>query len=232
MTTDTAPTNKLATLWKECIASFRNMVLSYGRPIDMMRWGRMRALEHRGLGHWLRELEALVRRAITSDALTRTVPLLKLHRRKRPDKRNADPASPGDMPRAIDATDPTTWRVTFRMSTREYDPALERARKRSRRKRPRYYDPEARRPCRGYAFRIEALRRVITAREAYVTRYARRIARLDEAASVRDPIVLPDQRPREPPKRRPIQLNTSLTGAARANPIEVPPWTAKYAEPG
>ncbi|HEV7690246.1 MAG TPA: hypothetical protein VGO52_05465 [Hyphomonadaceae bacterium] len=231
---------RLASLWKECIASWRDMVLSYGRAIDLMRWGKMRALEHRGLGHWLRDLEALVRRTITSDALTRMVPPPKLHRRKRTDKRKAPPASPGDTPRARapDPTDPTTWRVSFRMTTREYDPALERARKRSRRKRPRNYDPEIRRPCLGYAFRIEALRRVvsISGREAYVMRYARRMARLDEAASLRNPIQLDapiaDPPPRDPPDHRPIQLNATAEDAPRANPIEIPPWNAKHVDPG
>jgi hypothetical protein len=222
--------DKLAVLWKECITLWRNLVLGFGYPLDLMRWGRMRALEHRALGHWLRDLEALVRRAITSDALTRTVPPPRLHQRKRTDKRNTHPASPEDMPRfrASDRTDPTTWRVTFHMSRREYDPT----RKRSPRRSPPNLDPEARRPCRGYAFRIEALRRAIQYREAYVMRYARRIARLDEAASVNNPIELPDPPPRDPPDRRLIHLNTTVVDGPRANPIETPPWTAKYAEPG
>ena len=225
------PNNKLATLWKECIASLRDLILGYGRPIDLMRWGRMRALEHRGLGHWLRDLEALVRRAITSDALTRTVPFLKLYRRKRAGKRNAPPASPEDMPRfrASDPNDPTTWRVRFRMSTRAYDPK----RKRSPRRSPPNLDPEARRPCRGYAVRIEALRRVIADRDAYVMRYARRLARLDEAASARDPIVL-DPPPRAPPKRQheqPICINAA-TPPAPCVTRATAPWNAKHVEPG
>jgi hypothetical protein len=46
-------------------------------------------------------------------------------------------------------------------------------------------DAAERRPCRGYAIRIEALRRVICDPDAYVLRYARRLARIKEA-NVRD----------------------------------------------
>jgi hypothetical protein len=196
---------KLAALWKECIAGWRELVLGFGRSIDLMRWGRMRALYHRALGHTLRELEHLVRRAVESDALTRIVPPPRLHRRKRPDRRRTPPASPEDrlLLRAPDPTDAATWKVSFRMTPRVYDPA----RKRYKRKSRPVYDPEAQRPCRGYAFRIEALRRVISQREAFVVRYARRLARLDEACRVHDPILLEpaiDPPPRDPPDRQPI----------------------------
>ena len=124
----------LASLWKECIALWRDLVLGFGHPVDLMRWGRMRALEHRGLGHWLRDLEALVRRAITSDALTREVPPPKLHRAQTADRRAARRRIPEDMPRFRRSyrDDPTTWKVSFRMSKREYDPTRRRKRSRSR----------------------------------------------------------------------------------------------------
>jgi hypothetical protein len=236
---------RLANLWKECITLWRNLVLGFGDSVLLMRWGRMRALEHRAFGHWLRDLEALVRRAVASDALSREVPASGLHRPRHVDKRSKRPASPEDMPRfrATDRTDPTTWKVSFRMSEREYDPA--RRRKRSRTCR-RNTDPEARRPCRGYAFRIEALRRVIQYREAVVMRYARRLARLAEAEAGRTyyPIQLPaapveDAPSHDPPgraaDRQPILLSAGIAEAPRAGTVtslEAPPRNAKYAEPG
>jgi len=234
---------RLAALWKECITLWRNLVLGFGHPVDLMRWGVMRALEHRALGHWLRDLEQLVRRAITSDALTREVPAPKLHRRKRADRRQTNPASPEDMPRfrATDRDDPTTWKVSFRLSKREYDATRRRKRSRS----PRNTDPEVRRPCRGFAFRIEALRRVIVNREAFVLRYARRLARLAEAEAGRvyEPILLepaidappPDPSPPDPTDRRPIHLNGETAREPRLATLAQPditPWSAKHVEPG
>jgi hypothetical protein len=225
---------RLAALWKECISLWRNLVLGFGHPVDLMRWGRMRALEHRGLGHWLRDLEALVRRAITSDALTRDVPASDLHaHRKRADRRRTPPASPEDMPRFRRSyrDDPTTWKVSFRMSKREYDPA----RRRKRRRSPRNTDPEARRPCRGYAFRIEALRRVIVNREAVVMRHARRLTRLAEAEAGRtyEPILLPDQSVEDAPERQIIRAKPmTAPPAGVATPGDTAPWNAKHIEPG
>jgi hypothetical protein len=223
---------RLASLWKECIALWRNLVLSFGYPFDLMRWGVMRALEHRALGHWLRDLEALVRRAITSDALTRTVPAPNLHRRKRADRRQASPASPEDMPRFRRSyrDDPTTWKVSFRMSVREYDPT----RRRKRRRSPRNTDPEVRRPCRGFALRIEALRRAIVNREAVVLRHARRLARLAEAEAGRTyyPIQLPAAPVEDAPGRQIIRANAAPPEALHASAAAPEPWSAKYAEPG
>jgi hypothetical protein len=222
---------RLASLWKACIAGWRELVAGFGRSIDLMRWGRMRALYHRALGHTLRELEHLVRRAVESDALTRIVSPPRLHRRRRPDRRRTPPASSEDrlLLRAPDRADATTWKVSFRMTPRVYDPARRRYKRKSR---PNL-DPEAQRPCRGYAFRIEALRRVIVDREAYVMRYARRLARLDEAASARDPILLPD--PPDPPDRRPIHSNGDIAEAPRFSTRaqhDPAPWNAKHIEPG
>jgi hypothetical protein len=170
--------NSLPSLWEQAVELWNELVLGYGRSIDLMRWGRMRALYHRALGHCLRDLEKLVRRAIRADAETSELPPLKPIL-KRPRPRLAPPPSPQDrlLLRAPDPTDPATWKVAFRMSPRVYDPTRKRYKRRSR----PVYDPEAQRPCRGYAFRIEALRRAINHREAYVTRYARRLARIRQA---------------------------------------------------
>jgi hypothetical protein len=192
---DTKEAARIASLWKECVALWRDMVLGFGHPIDLWRWGWMRALEHRGLGHWLRRLEALVRRAILTDALSRDVREPSLHRSKQPDRRCTSPASPADMPRfrATCRHDPTTWKVSFRMSTPPYDPT--RPRKPRKRK-----EPAARRRCRGFACRIEALRRAISYREDYVMRHARRLARQAEARRANDPIFLPLPHIDDPPR--------------------------------
>jgi hypothetical protein len=226
------PNERLARLWKECIAGWRNLVLGFGRPIDLARWGWMRALEHRALGYWLRPLEDLVRSFIYSDALTRDVSIAKRRRTKRADCR-AKPASPAAMPRGRPTCrmDPTTWKVSFRMSKRDYDSTRPRGSRRNRK-------PAARRHCRGFAYRIEALRRVICNRDVYAIRYARRLARLAEANSAREPILRPARR-EDPPDRQAIRINTPTTCAPPASLAasmtaehRIAPWTAKHIEPG
>ncbi|HEV7693828.1 MAG TPA: hypothetical protein VGO52_23540 [Hyphomonadaceae bacterium] len=220
---------RLASLWEECIAGWYNLIRAFGHPIDLMRWGWMRALEHRALGRWLRDLEDLVRRAIRNEALTRDVPAPKL-RRRRADRRRTRPASPGDMPRFRPTcrTDPLTWKVSFRMSK----PGQGGQRRTPRTTR----EPAARRLCRGFAYRIEALRRAIRYRDDYVMRHARRMARLAEAGRASDPIMLPLPIPREdPPDRQPILLSAAIPRAPPASSApahEAAPWIARHIEPG
>src|SRR5262249_11374961 len=97
---------------------------------------------------------------------------------RRPKRPQQQPRSPEEMLayRAPDHEDATTWRVSFRMTPRAYDPG-----RKSYPRNPPNLDPEALRPCRGYAFRIEALRRVKNNRDTYILRYARRLARIEHA---------------------------------------------------
>jgi hypothetical protein len=171
--------NSLPSLWEQAVELWRDLVLGFGDAALIMRWGVMRALLHRALGHELRDLEAIARRAIREDAETCEVAPSK-PRARRPDRRQTTPQSPEDRPRpgASYSNDPASWKVAFRMSKRAYDPTRPRNRRRAS---PRDYDPETRRPCRGYALRIEALRRVIANRETYVLRYARRLMRIEQA---------------------------------------------------
>jgi hypothetical protein len=179
MTTHTRR-NSEPSLWEQAIQLWRDLVLGYGRSIDMMRWGWMRALEHRGAMHWVRDLEELVRRAIRADAEDCDLPPLRPRAPCRPGRRRQEgrkqegcdrrPASPGDMP-GFDARDETTWQVSFRM----IKPA---PRPRGKYKRSPYAE---RRPCIPLARRIEALRRVIHFPRDYVRRYARRLARIEQA---------------------------------------------------
>ncbi len=164
--------NSLPSLWEQAVTLWRELVLGFGHPHDLIRWGWMRALEHRALGGWLRELEALVRRAIRADAAELDLPA--------PDPRAPGPrpgppqsrdiTSNDDMPRFRRpyGDDCTTWKVSFRMSA---------ARPGKHQGARTKEGPAEKRRCRGYAFRIEALRRVISRREDYVLRYARRLAR-------------------------------------------------------
>ncbi|HEV7691854.1 MAG TPA: hypothetical protein VGO52_13555 [Hyphomonadaceae bacterium] len=174
MTTPRPTRNSLPSLWEQAVTLWRELVLGFGHPEQLIRWGWMRALEHRALGHGLRDLETLVRRAIRADARELELPAPKPRAKRQPPRL---PQSNEDMPRfrRSYSDDCTTWRVSFRMST----PAPG---KRSSRKRS---EPTEKRPCRNYALRIEALRRAINSREAYVLRYARRLARIAEA-KVRD----------------------------------------------
>jgi hypothetical protein len=75
MTTQPAR-NSLPGLWEQAVTLWRDLVLSFGHPHDLIRWGWMRALEHRALGHWLRDLESHVRRAIRADARELDLPAL------------------------------------------------------------------------------------------------------------------------------------------------------------
>jgi hypothetical protein len=170
-----AKRNSLPSLWEQAVTLWNELVLGFGHPHDLIRWGWMRALEHRALGHWLRDLESHVRRAICADAHALDFPALKPRARRRSPN---PPQSNEDMPRfrRSYADDCTTWKVSFRMSA----PAP--GKHRGPRKKS---EPAERRRCRNYAFRIEALRRTINSREAYVLRYARRLARIAEV-NVRD----------------------------------------------
>jgi hypothetical protein len=168
--------NSLPSLWEQAVTLWKDLVLGFGDAALLMRWGWMRALYHRVLGHELRDLEKIVRRAIRADARELELPPLRPRAKRRA---SSPPQSNQDMPRfrRSYSDDCTTWKVSFRMSVA--DPRKHRSpRKRSA---LRTYDPETRRPCRGYALRIEALRRAINYRKDYVTRYARRLARIREA---------------------------------------------------
>jgi hypothetical protein len=162
--------NSLPSLWEQAVQLWKDLVLGFGDSALLMRWGVMRALYHRALGHELRGLEATARRAIREDAETCEVQVQKPRKRKHRDYRKSAPRSYSG--------DPATWKVIFRMSTRVYDPTRHRNRNRTL---PCDYSPDAPRPCRGYALRIEALRRVIANRESYVLRHARRLARNEQA---------------------------------------------------
>ena len=171
-TTPQSKRNSLPSLWEQAVTLWKELVLGFGHPEDLMRWGWMRALEHRALGHWLRDLERLVRRAIRADARELDLPALGPPRARR--AKPSPPRSNEDMPRfrRSYSDDCTTWKVSFRMSVAA--PRKHRGpRKRSQ--------PSERRRCRNIAYRIEALRRAINHRNDYITRYARRLARIEEA---------------------------------------------------
>jgi hypothetical protein len=164
--------NSLPTLWEQAVQLWKDLVLGFGHPHLLMRWGWMRALYHRALGHELRELEKIVRRAIRADAEELELPPLKPLRKrgKRPPPQSGKDMANGDMPSYGD--DSATWKVCFRMSA--FPPGKHRSPRRNKK-------PSEQRPCRNYALRIEALRRVLWRREDYARRYALRLARIEEA---------------------------------------------------
>jgi hypothetical protein len=60
--------NAPPSLWEQAVQLWNDLVLGFGHPVDLVRWVFIRALEHRALGYWLRNLEDIVRRAIRTDA--------------------------------------------------------------------------------------------------------------------------------------------------------------------
>jgi hypothetical protein len=227
----------LPELWEKCAVIWQGLILAFGSPVDFVRWIFIRAKTHRAIGHWVRHLEELVRRAILIDALTREPPRLKPRSPGQADarpKRNPLPASPGAMPRFRSASrhDPTTWKVCFRM-TRPTRAAP--ARRRSRRGQAKF-NPRALRRSKPYAYRIEALRRAIQYREAHVQRYAFRLARMAEGnRRANDPRELSIPSFDYRPERRTIGMHAVIPYLPRANAVawrEIALWNAKYAEPG
>jgi len=172
MTTTKATRNSPPSLWEQAGALWNDLVLSFGNSALLMRWGWMRALEHRALGHWLRDLESHVRRAIRADASELDLPPLR-PRAPRPKRPRRQPNQDTQNFGGAEPDLPATWKACFHMQPPPW--GKPRARKRK--------EPAERRPCRGYAVRIEALRRVLCDPDAYVLRYARRLARVREASA-------------------------------------------------
>src|SRR5690242_2174878 len=109
--------NSLPSLWEQAVSLWNNLVLGFGHPHDLMRWGWMRALEHRALGQWIRDLETLVRRAIRAGAAELDLPAPTPRAKRRPPR---PPQSNDDMPRfrRSYSDDCTTWKVSFPMQVR------------------------------------------------------------------------------------------------------------------
>jgi hypothetical protein len=199
--------NSEPSLWEQAVTLWNELVLGFGNSALLMRWGVMRALEHRALGHWLRDLEKLVRRAIHADAEDLDLPPLK-PRAPRP-KRQPNKGTP--CIRHAEPDLPATWTASFHMQPLRRGKPRTCARK----------DPAERRPCRGYAIRIEALRRVIVYRDEYVLRYARRLARIAEANAKA-----------QAEKLRPY-LEDNPRHAAASEPESLPTLrSSKHVEPG
>jgi hypothetical protein len=170
MTTARPTRNSPPSLWEQAVQLWNDLVLGFGNSALLMRWRTMRALDHRALGHALRDLEKLARRAIRADAEDLDLPPLR-PRAPRPKRARRQANENAQSLRSAEPDLPATWQASFHMQPpRRGKP---RARKRK--------DPAEQRPCRGYALRIEALRRVIAYRDAYVLRYARRLARIAAA---------------------------------------------------
>src|SRR5262245_46710221 len=68
MTTPHSTRNSPPSPCDQAYQPFKDLVLGFGRPEDLIRWVVMRRLYHRALGYAIREIEALVRRAIRADA--------------------------------------------------------------------------------------------------------------------------------------------------------------------
>jgi len=178
--TEHSQRNSPPTLWDQATQLWRDLTLGFGDAVLILRWGVMRALYHRALGHELREIEAIVRRAVRDEAEAFELPPLNPRAKRQSPSRQQDGLehSRQDRPRA-DPEDPMTWPVVFRMTPRipcKHIGPREHSGPRKRK------EPLENRPCRNYALRIEAVRRVIWHPDAFVLRYARHLARKAQAS--------------------------------------------------
>ena len=133
------------------------------------------------------------------------------------------------------ADDPLTWKVSFRMTDGGMSSGAMSAdmlegklsRKRPSRAGKLRPEPHERRCVIPYAHRIEALRRAINGRKAYVLRYARRLARLAHLDAGRLARIAQD-------KRRALEAFCTALIEDHGLPVNVdlPPWSAKHEEPG
>src|SRR5438128_551577 len=117
MTTMKATRNSLPSLWEQAVALWNDLVLGFGNSALLMRWGSMRALYHRALGHTLRDLEKVARRAIRADAEELDLPPLRPRapHPKRPRRQSNEAAQ--TFP-ATEADLPATWTACFHMQPR------------------------------------------------------------------------------------------------------------------
>jgi hypothetical protein len=118
--------------------------------------------------------------------------------------------------------DPTTWKVSFRMTSRVKPDGDSNARSPRKTR-----EPAARRRTRPFAYRIEALRRAIKYREDYVVRHVRRLTRLATANSA---AIAPAGE--DPFASKPVRALISYLPDAIATAIERILWSPKYVEPG
>jgi hypothetical protein len=124
--------------------------------------------EHKLLGDWVRNAELMLRRIILIAALTlEPAPLKPL----KPAPARKTGARAKTQRTGVVLDNPETWQTSFRLFPSRRDPTQPRSRRR------RTGTP--RRPtARGYALRVEAMRRVIARREVYALRTARRLQRI------------------------------------------------------
>lgn len=143
-----------AGVWEETVALLDWSIELFHRPWKSRSW-------HRQARNWVGHLELLVRRIIMVLAFSMNLP----------PPRAWKPLRKPMGWRSISAMDPTTWKVTFRMTPRpprESDGV--------QRERLPWTWPD--RPSNGMSRRIEALRRAISRPHTFAQRYARRLARL------------------------------------------------------
>jgi hypothetical protein len=162
----------LPKLWDEAKTVWNAMWLAFGDVAYTIAGDHILPATHKLMGDWVRNAELLVRRIILIASLTLDLaPLKPVKRDASP--RSARPAKPRAL-KPVTPDNPETWRTSFRLF-----PCAARA-SRSRRARCATATPR-RVTARGYALRIEAMRRVIRDREAYALRTARRFQRLAAA---------------------------------------------------
>ena len=215
--------NSPPTMWEEAVRLWDDLVLGFGDSIDLIRWAVMTRLYHRALGYAIRELEALIRRAIRADA--REIDPSSLQLRPPRPRKLKPPRSNEEAPRAADSDDPLTWKVSFRMSVPLRTNTM-RTKPPRRRRGPRP-EPRDQRITRHYAYRIEAMRRAIAYRTAYTLRYARRCARREEGA-----LADADAKRRAVEALCAVLLNDYGLPVNVDLPPGIPVRNAKYTEPG
>jgi hypothetical protein len=219
--------NSPPSLWEQAVDLWRDLILGFGRPLDLVRWVFMRRMDHRALGYAICEVEKIVRNAVRADARDLDLSELKLAparaRRPKPAPAPNDGAPGGGPSHGPNLNkDPESWTASFRMS-----PGGARTGPRpSRAGKPRP-EPRDRRNAIPYAWRMEAVRRVIFDSSGYVLRYARRLVRRAEQGAL--------ARAAEA-KRSAVQALCASLLNDHGLPVnvELSPtvWSAKHEEPG
>jgi hypothetical protein len=162
------PREALSDLWAFGRLVYEEILLLWGAPSELMAKHWLLGREAILCRDWVRHLEHLVRAILLIAALTLE---LVLPRPRTQAKRMIDPDAAPRL-RLMKVDDPSTWAVSLRMFPSERE--------------PRQYTRRERRPARDYldaaslAKRIEALYRILKRQDVYVTRLARRMARLRE----------------------------------------------------
>jgi hypothetical protein len=219
------PREALPSLWEQAGETWQAMWLAFGDVAFSIAGDAIKPLTHKLMGDWVRNVELLVRRIIIIAALTLELAPLK----PRSSKSAPQPVRAPRAPQAVTPDNPETWKTSFRLFPRAFRTSPPRHARRA--------TGSARRPtARGYALRIEALRRVIGRREACAIRAARRFQRIAAAnRSANQPRAIEIAPFSFHPRDRTTGKHAIAVPMRLAQPLAfrvTDDWNRRYVEPG